>query len=178
MKVFKELDKDSDGTITIEELMALAKVKKEDDAAIKTAKKEAKEVLDLMDTNKDGKLSEDEWKKAFGEIFEALKKTKEDSKEPQDIIEMIIGEAKSREEAEANAEGAYKKMDKNEDGTVNASEFLELIEAGGHKITDAIKKDVDEMIKLIDTDSDGKMTLEEFKTAFGTVYEKLNGSDN
>ena len=91
---------------------------------------------------------------------------------------MIIGEAKSRDEAEANAEKTYQKMDKNEDGTVNASEFLELIESGGHEITDAVKKDVDEMITLIDTDSDGKMTLEEFKTAFGTVYEKLNGSDN
>ncbi len=51
-----------------------------------------------------------------------------DDDHPDEELKMIIGDAKTREEAEKNAGATFDRLDKNKDGNLSVSEILGLVD--------------------------------------------------
>lgn len=67
------MDKDKDGYISAEELLAILA----DSGSIsEKEKKKAVDLLDTLDMDGDGKVNKSDWIKAFGVIFEELRKAR------------------------------------------------------------------------------------------------------
>jgi len=65
---FDRLDKNKDGSLSVDEILAL--VDKSD--INEDVKSEAQNLIDAIDQDDNGKVTKDEWTKAFGAIYDLL----------------------------------------------------------------------------------------------------------
>ena len=70
--------------------------------------------------------------------------------------------SKLSEDQVAELKKAFQVMDANGDGVVTKEELTNLLKGLGEDVTDEV---VDEMIKIADTNGDGKIQFEEFCVA-------------
>jgi len=128
---------------------------------------QALEEFNLIDRNRDGRITLDE-------LAAFLKTLGFNSKNAEEILEEInmdenshidkdeyIGYMKKKRNAmEWNEHDVFKKMDKDESGVISAAELNHVLADQGIYIED---EEVDKMLHLVDTDGDGKINFEEFK---------------
>ncbi len=68
-KTFDRLDKNKDGSLSIDELLGLVQASGSLDAEIR---KEAEDLLQALDMDNNGKIDKTEFKDAFGAIYDML----------------------------------------------------------------------------------------------------------
>ncbi len=88
-----------------------------------------------------------------------------DDDHPDEELKMIIGEAKTREEAEKNAGDTFDRLDKNKDGSLSIDEIITLVDKSDQ--TDEIKDEAANLVEAIDADENGKVDKKEWSKAFG-----------
>merc|ERR1711924_45384 len=127
---FSLFDKDGSGSISTEELGQVMK---------NLGQSPSKEELDCMvkevDTDGNGEI-------CFDEFLEMMRKQVDSSDPEQDLRE------------------AFAVFDKDNSGTIDASELAEVMKTLGESLT---AEEIQEMIKEADIDGDGQVSFEEFK---------------
>eukprot|EP01083_Nonionella_stella_P125891 380847_1 len=134
-------------------------------------KYEFKQAFELFDLNKNGKITHKELKKIMQglgqnptevEIDELVKEIDADGDGTIDFDEflaMLTRKANTNETVD-DLEKAFKIFDKGGRGKIGRSELREVMLGLGEDLTD---EQLDIMIKEIDSDGDGFVTLEDFK---------------
>ena len=116
------------------------------------------ELIKEMDANGDGKLSKEEVKGPLAEDFSKID-TNEDGVIDLDELEASLDSMDKPREI--SAEKVLKEIDDNEDGLLNELEVA--------------AKDRRELVnnfKIIDTDEDGQLNLEELKTFYSSMKKE------
>ncbi len=177
-QIFKKLDTNGDGVLSLEEFLAGPMAKRNPE--------EAKKIYQKMDAKGDGKVTLEEFKafrpnRSPEEIFKKLDTNgdsvlsleeflagpmaKRNPEEAKKIYQKMDAKGDGKvtlEEFKAfhhmwNPEEFFKRLDTNHDGTLSLEEF---------KASPMGKKDpakAEEIFKKMDTNGDGKVTLDEFK---------------
>merc|ERR1712154_427593 len=142
-------------------------------------KNEFKQAFELFDLNKNGKITHKELKKILQglgqnptevEIDELIKEIDADGDGMIDFDEflaMLTRKANSNQ-IEDDIEKAFKVFDKGNRGKIGANELREIMLGLGEDLSDEQLKI---MIKEIDSDGDGFVTFEDFKTVMMTDDE-------
>ncbi|XP_022946935.1 calmodulin-like protein 1 [Cucurbita moschata] len=142
---------------------------------------EIKWVFDKFDTNKDGKISFEEYKAAHGAMSgskeisdaEAAKSFKlvdadgdgfVELKEFVELYTMSGGEVKM-----GDIQSAFKVYDSNGDGKISAEEVMEIMKILGESTT---LKACRQMVKGVDKDGDGFIDIDEFSSLMGSYSFK------
>ena len=86
-------------------------------------------------------------------------------------MKKIIGEAKDRKEAEANAGEFFDKLDTSKDGVLQIDELLAIVEES--EITDEARKEAEGLLETLDADKNGKVNKKEWMDAFGAIYDMM-----
>merc|ERR1711915_346883 len=175
-------DKNLDGKINFSEFSSLMTPTISDIVTKfrKTARsvKDIKELFFKFDMNKDGKIDKSEmhkiltnYKYDFSDqevdiVFRTADKDLDEAISYEEFINLMSPNAttilrKFRETYTtlADVKKAFKKFDKNRDGTINRSELARLMFSTGHSYTDI---EIDAIMNLGDLNKDGELTLEEF----------------
>ncbi|XAR57800.1 hypothetical protein NMG60_11026066 [Bertholletia excelsa] len=105
---------------------------------------EMKKVFDKFDTNKDGKISPEEYKK----IVRAL----------------------GKQDAESEVAKAFEAMDTDGDGFVDFGEFMAVQKSGGGVRT----KEVQEAFRAFDLDGNGRISAEELREVLTKLGERCS----
>jgi len=123
--------------------------------------------FNLIDINKDGKITLDELavflqtlglsSKNAEEILEEINSDENNYIDQQEYTEYML---KKRNEHEWDPEAVFKKLDKDESGVISAAELNHVLTEQGIYIED---EELDKMVHLVDTDGDGKISYQEFK---------------
>lgn len=128
LKIFKEMDTDDNGVLTLAELSAAFQKK-----GVLSAPEHAQVLLGCVDLNANGVVDYEEFLAA---TVHQLRLDKD---------ELLFK--------------AFKKFDTDNSGFITRDELQKVLQAGGK---DTTKVDVDEVLKLIDKDHDGKINYFEF----------------
>ncbi|CAO2841194.1 unnamed protein product [Amaranthus hypochondriacus] len=156
-QVFDTFDKNGDGFITREELKESL-----NDMGIIVPLKDVEEMVQNLDSNKDGLVDVDE----FRELYEFLKgRTLEDKKcgDDKDVGNFDDDEDDLRE--------AFSVFDDNKDGLITVKELGLVLTSLGLKEGNR-EEDCKEMIKKVDVDGDGMVNFDEFKMMMKTSGTK------
>jgi len=134
-EVFEMFDKDGDGIVSIEDMVKLIK-----SSGLSYEGDNLRQKIKQADTNGDNAIDFDE----FMTIF----KTEKVAKGPLD----------------SDFEKYFQKFDKDDDGFISKSEFKKKIKSVFKKLgKDITNDDIKDAFKLIDSNGDGKITLDEFE---------------
>ena len=79
---------------------------------------------------------------------------------------MIIGDAKSRREAQVNAGKKFDELDVDNDGVVSLEELMGILEES-ESISEKEKSDASDLLAALDLDGDGKVNRNDWVKAFG-----------
>ncbi|XP_022869702.1 calmodulin-like protein 1 [Olea europaea var. sylvestris] len=132
---------------------------------------EMKQVFNKFDTNKDGKISQEEYKAILKAIGNGNLLTKEVQKifEVADLDGDGFIDFNEFEEAQKKGGGvktvdlqsAFRTFDKDGDGKITVEEIYELLRKLGEKCS---LRDCRRMVKAVDTNGDGVIDSDEFMT--------------
>ena len=147
--LFKKLDKDEDGSLTLQELLAGK------DALVAAAEKEQqavmKEEFGILDRDDSGKLSKEELGKDFEGLLEKGDTDKDGSLNLEEFTKARQGEQTDRAAGQRPDRGDIMgQLDKDKDGKISKEEA-----------PDRMKQNFDKL----DTDGDGFVTKEELEAA-------------
>ncbi|KAJ4792605.1 EF hand calcium-binding family protein [Rhynchospora pubera] len=153
--LFSTFDKDGDGYITSKELEEpFMKLR------LFTSSKEAQSEICKVDTNKDGLINLEEFRKLYHSVLGV------NCDEKQEISIKKVADVEyddeEREQEERELKGAFDIFDKNGDGMISAEELREILMAFELKKGERIEDCID-MISKVDMDGDGMVNFEEFK---------------
>jgi Ca2+-binding EF-hand superfamily protein len=118
--------------------------------------------FDDIDVNKDGKISKEELAKGFHLLAPRRR--------PSDVMRVLIEMSDCDECCAEELQAAYdmlRKMDKNNDGKIDAEELKAAREQ-------VIEDRVDALIKELDADKDGKISKAEARGALRRNFDKLD----
>ena len=93
------------------------------------------------------------------------------------IIKMAENMSRAKQAALEAAEESFRKLDVNGDGKISKAELeqmasqTELVDIAGDRATREAK--IAEFFETFDTDGDGKVSLEEWMTFFGRLYDTI-----
>jgi len=127
-------------------------------------KKEGKKSFSFLDTNNDGKVSVDEITESLGKIGHQrskdqvdsmLNKIDENNDGTLDLTEFI----NSLSSQESKLTTAFKMLDKDRDGKINATEIQRMSTELGEPLSD---EKTDDLINTYDGDGDGRLNFQEF----------------
>mmetsp|Transcript_32035 Transcript_32035/g.51456 ORF Transcript_32035/g.51456 Transcript_32035/m.51456 type:complete len:159 (+) Transcript_32035:27-503(+) len=133
---------------------------------------EFRQAFDLFDLNKNGKITHKELKKIMQglgqnptevEIDELIKEIDADGDGQIDFDEFLamLTRKANTNQIEDDIEKAFKVFDKGNRGKIGPNELREIMLGLGEDLSD---EQLNIMIKEIDSDGDGYVTLEDFKT--------------
>merc|ERR1712150_236263 len=80
--------------------------------------------------------------------------------------------SQKRAEALAQAEEAFRKLDLDGSGEIERNELQELARSSGSAIGGG-ENDINDFINTFDTDGDGKVSLQEWLTFFGNMFDQV-----
>eukprot|EP00403_Amphidinium_massartii_P017688 CAMPEP_0178411020 /NCGR_PEP_ID=MMETSP0689_2-20121128/21281_1 /TAXON_ID=160604 /ORGANISM="Amphidinium massartii, Strain CS-259" /LENGTH=296 /DNA_ID=CAMNT_0020032217 /DNA_START=87 /DNA_END=974 /DNA_ORIENTATION=- len=135
--LYQLMDKDSDGTITLDEAFKVS-----EEMRLQVAKREVAAFMEDMDTNKDGKIS-------LTEILRDV--TQSDDEE---FNSDVIAKYKALETKKFNA------ADQDHDGELDASELPAMFHPGAYG--PVVELEAKDTMQGKDQDGDGELTAEEF----------------
>jgi len=121
-----------------------------------------RQVFEKLDTNKDGKISKDELDKGFQYL--------QSQRRPSDFLFVLVEMSDCDECCAEELQLIYdtiRKMDKNNDGKIDADE----LKAGREAI---VQKRVDSILKELDTNKDGKISKDEARGAVRRHFAELD----
>ncbi|KAJ0011313.1 hypothetical protein Pint_34418 [Pistacia integerrima] len=131
---------------------------------------EMKKVFDKIDSNKDGKISQSEYKailRALGQgnitaevpkIFQAVD---QDGDGYIDFKEFMEIHKKGGGVRTMDIQSAFRAFDMNHDGKISAEEIMEILRRLGESCS---LEDCRKMVRAVDTDGDGMVNMDEFMT--------------
>ncbi|TXG64313.1 hypothetical protein EZV62_011307 [Acer yangbiense] len=128
---------------------------------------ETRQVFDKFDSNKDGKISQSEYKAiltAIGQedvsgevakIFQVVDLDGDGFIDFKEFMEVYKkGGVRTRD-----IQSAFRMFDKNSDGKISAEEILEILQRLGERCN---LQDCRKMVRAVDTDGDGMVDIDEF----------------
>lgn len=133
---------------------------------------EMRQVFDKFDTNKDGKISQDEYNSALNVLGKGISKAemaksfrfidtdKDGYIDFKEFIEMMhdVGDNRVKKN---DIQAAFQLFDLNGDKKISAEELMEVLRKMGEKYSlDSCRK----MIRGVDADGDGLIDMDEFMT--------------
>merc|ERR1712166_1086081 len=138
--LFDKIDTDKDGKMSMAEIIAFWKITRKGMLQVSNSQD-----MELMDTNKDKKVSLEEFIK----------------KEESEFLDVDQGAEDARKKAFEELEGAkFKVADKNADGFLDEHELPDAVYGETHD--DIVKIMAAHHLKTKDTDGDGKLSSKEF----------------
>jgi Ca2+-binding EF-hand superfamily protein len=172
---WKAADVNGDGFLTKEEF-------EQHCASVGVNKKQADLLFDEIDTNKDGKISQDEYKNAFGVNMEELKRRMREkwgsidegfeafdaNGDGQITEEEFVAACKKLGIPKERAQLLHAEMDLNGDGVVTPDEWRKAMGLSRKDVMEKLSNTFGspaEALKELDADGDGKITKDEFRAA-------------
>ncbi|XP_002285223.1 calmodulin-like protein 30 [Vitis vinifera] len=131
---------------------------------------ELKKVFDKFDSNKDGKISEEEYKAVLGALVKEGVRTEVekifqvadlDGDGFIDFKEFVEVHKKGGGVKTRDIQSAFRAFDLNRDGKINAEELLEVLGRLGERCS---LEECRRMVRGVDTDGDGAVDIDEFTT--------------
>ncbi|GMS84596.1 hypothetical protein PENTCL1PPCAC_6771 [Pristionchus entomophagus] len=158
-EMLKECDKNGDGRLNVDELEMRIKEKKTEH--LNESVKEARELKGKLDTNKDGKISWDEYSTLF---------IKNEEMEINKSSGAVIGSDNAlRFEDEKSS---FKRADEDDDGVLDDNEFKILLHPENSKRM--IRKMGRDVVDFMDKDKDGFVSEKEFVNGIpGEIEESM-----
>ncbi|XP_061354577.1 calmodulin-like protein 30 [Gastrolobium bilobum] len=129
---------------------------------------EMKQVFNKFDSNKDGKISQQEYKatlKSLGmgnmihEVPNIFRVVDLDEDGFINFQEFMDAQNKGDGIRSGDIQSAFRTFDKNGDGKISAQEVLEMLMSLGERCT---LEDCRRMVRAVDTDGDGMVDMDEF----------------
>merc|ERR1712216_1057415 len=143
-RMHAKFDVDSDGKVSLQEVMAFY-----DSVENSTASTNTVEYLEDLDTNKDGFLSLEEHLNGMHYELDSGDDEKKTEVEHQKRLQFLTVET-----------AKFKAADINGDGKLDKSELISLFQPETHE--GVLKVTVEETMRQMDTNKDGKLTAAEF----------------
>lgn len=131
---------------------------------------EMRQVFDKFDSNKDGKISQQEYKatmKALGmgnfvhEVPSIFRVVDLDGDGFIDFKEFMEAQNKGGGVRTTDIQSAFRAFDRNGDGKISAEEVKEMLGRLGERCS---IEDCRRMVRAVDTDGDGMVNMDEFMT--------------
>ncbi|XP_012066881.1 calmodulin-like protein 30 [Jatropha curcas] len=131
---------------------------------------EMRQVFNKFDSNKDGKISQQEYKatlralrqdKMIAEVPKIFQVVDLDGDGYIDFREFIEAQKKGGGIKMVDIQSAFQAFDSNGDGKITAEEVMEVLRRLGERCT---LEDCRRMVRAVDTDGDGMVNMDEFTT--------------
>ncbi|OAY38956.1 calmodulin-like protein 30 [Manihot esculenta] len=131
---------------------------------------EMRQIFNKFDTNKDGKISQQEYKetlRALGlekmteEVPKIFQVVDSDGDGFIDFTEFVEAQKKGGSINITDIQSAFQAFDLNGDGKITAEEVMEVLRCLGERCS---PEDCRRMVRAVDGDGDGMINMDEFKT--------------
>ena len=132
--MFKDLDENHDGYISVEELEHYMKRNASKNLGINL--EELKNIIDCIDTDKNGKINYNEF------------------------IASTLGD--QLVSSKDNLKNVFSMMDKDGNGFIDQDELLGILKQHGHISSEKVLRNMKEIFATTDTNKDGKIDFDEF----------------
>lgn len=138
-----------------------------------------KQVFDKFDANKDGKISQQEYKAVLralgkgamiGEVPKIFEVADLDGDGFIDFREFMEVHRKGGGVKTMDIQNAFRTFDLNGDGKISAEEVLEMLRRLGERCS---LEDCRRMVRAVDTDGDGMVNMDEFMTMMTRNMKRL-----
>ncbi|KAL7676755.1 hypothetical protein ACOME3_003004 [Neoechinorhynchus agilis] len=146
---FKIFDKDNNGLISKQELLEAMEA-----FGGNLSRNEIDEIFRKIDTDKSGDID-------FTEFIQAIAL----QKKTQTIWKQTPPHMSSQSDTAADPKSLFNIFDKNSDGFISPDEIREVMLIVGEELTE---DDITEMLKVADTDGDGRVSYSEFAKIIDT----------
>jgi calcium-binding protein CML len=140
---------------------------------------EMKQVFDKFDANKDGKISQQEYKAVLralgkgamiGEVPKIFEVVDLDGDGFIDFREFMEVQRKGGGVKSMDIQNAFRTFDSNGDGKISPEEVLEMLRRLGERCS---LEDCRRMVRAVDTDGDGMVNMDEFMTMMTRNMKRL-----
>jgi Ca2+-binding EF-hand superfamily protein len=176
-KQFGDLDSDDTGSLSAEEMTAMAPPPPPQDQAPNTDLADA--LISALDTDGDGAISSDELSTGLtsagssadsNQIFSALDKNK-DGTVSQDELTASLTPPPPPPPQQASSDALFSQLDADGDGSISATELSSALQTSDNTSTTSTDTSA-ALLKLLDSDSSGGVSSDELKAALQTGRER------
>ncbi|KAF2321200.1 hypothetical protein GH714_035360 [Hevea brasiliensis] len=137
---------------------------------------EMRQVFNKFDSNKDGKISQQEYKATLralgqenmiGEVPKIFQVVDMDGDGFIDFTEFVEAQKKGGGIKTTDIQGAFQAFDVNGDGKITAEELMEVLRCLGESCS---LEDCRRMVRAVDADGDGMVNMDEFETMMTKTF--------
>ena len=178
-KNFSNLDSDNSGSLSSEEMAAMAPPPPPDKSTDQAQNTElADAVISALDANGDGAISSDELSNGLtsagssadsSQIFSALDKNQDGTVSKDELAASLTPQPPQQ----ASSDELFSSLDADSDGSVSGSELTSALQAG-HSSTSSDTSAA--LLKALDSDSSGGVSRDELKAALQAGREQSSDS--
>ena len=178
-KNFSNLDSDNSGSLSSEEMAAMAPPPPPDKSTDQAPNTElADAVISALDANGDGAISSDELSNGLtsagssadsSQIFSALDKNQDGTVSKDELAASLTPQPPQQ----ASSDELFSSLDAESDGSVSGSELTSALQAG-HSSTSSDTSAA--LLKALDSDSSGGVSSDELKAALQAGREQTSDS--
>jgi len=176
-KQFGDLDSDDSGSLSAEEMTAMAPPPPPQDQAPNTDLADA--LISALDTDGDGAISSDELSTGLtsagssadsNQIFSALDKNK-DGTVSQDELSASLTTPPPPPSQQASSDALFSQLDADGDGNISATELSSALQTSDNTSTTSTDTSA-ALLKVLDSDSSGGVSSDELKAALQAGRER------